>query len=65
MDIEKAKEAMNATVSLLSQIEIPMVLFDQVGVPIKNAINNMLIGLDALKEDVKAEVEEVGNDHAE
>lgn len=59
MDIEKAKEAMSATVKLLGEISIPMALFDQIGTPIRHAINNMLIGLDALKE-----VEEDGNTNA-
>ena len=67
MDIKTAREAMTATVNLLGEIQVPMALFDRIGIPLKNAINNMLIGLEALKEKeatIEPEVTEDGNSDA-
>ena len=59
MDIGKARKAMEATINLLGEITIPMALFDMIGVPLRNAINNMHIGLEALKEEETAKLEVV------
>ena len=69
MDKATVKKAMEATISLLGEISVPMALFDQVSVPIMNAMNNMRIGLGALEAeaDEEAEAAEVqdGNNRAE
>ena len=67
MDTTTAKRAMMATINLLGEINVPMSMFDQIGIPLKSAINNMYIGLDALKEEeaqAEPEVKEDGNTDA-
>lgn len=68
MDKGKVREAMTATISLLGEISVPMALFEQVSIPIMNAMNNMRIGLEAMEaedpEETPAEVQD-GNDRAE
>ena len=50
MDKATVKKAMEATSTLLSSIQIPVALVEQVGIPIVTAINNLSIGLRALEE---------------
>ena len=57
MDKATVKKAMEATISLLSQISIPMTMFDQIGIPIKQAINNLHIGIDAFNKEEPDEPE--------
>lgn len=64
MDIQTVRKAMEATVNLLGEIQVPMSMFDSIGVPIRNAINNMHIGLAAMGDEGKEEAEQSGNDHA-
>lgn len=53
------KEVLNITVNILGKIAIPIALMDDIGVPIRNAINNILMVVDALeKEEVKDDEQE-------
>lgn len=47
-------EVLNITVNILGKIAIPVALVDDIGIPIRNAIKNILMVVDALeKEEVK------------
>ena len=61
MDKETVKKAMEATITLLGQIQVPVAFAEQITKPIALAINNMKIGLNALE---KGEPED-GNIDAE
>ena len=61
MDKETVKQAMEATVTLLGQIPVPVALSETIAYPIALAINNMKIGLEALEAEEKPEVTEDGN----
>ena len=50
MDKATVKKAMEATITLLGQIPVPVALTDAIAKPIQCAINNMKIGLAALEE---------------
>lgn len=53
------KEVLNITVNILGKINVPVALMDDIGVPIRNAINNILMVVDALeKEEVKDDGQE-------
>ena len=58
MDTVTARKAMMATINLLGEINVPMSMFDQIGLPLKSAINNIYIGLEALKEEIQRNAQE-------
>ena len=45
------KEVLNITVNILGKIAIPVALVDDVGIPIRNAIKNILMVVDALEKE--------------
>ncbi len=55
-------QVIEATIRLLGEIQVPMALYDQIGTPIKYAINNLYACLNTEKpQEVKAD----GNADAE
>lgn len=65
MDRATVKKAMEATVQLLGKIAVPVALYDNIGVPIMTAINNLHIGLEAMGAEPDGEAAEVRKDDAE
>lgn len=53
------KEVLNITVNILGKINVPVALMDDIGIPIRNAISNILMVVDALE---KEEVKEYGQE---
>lgn len=53
MNTEVVKQAFEATINLLGQIPVPVSQYASIGTPIQHAINNMHIGLEAMKEEEK------------
>lgn len=65
MDKATVKQAMEATINLLGEIQVPVALHDSICKPIFAAINNLQIGLAALENNPEQEETEGENGDAD
>lgn len=65
MDKATVKQAMEATINLLGEINVPVALHDLICKPLFLAINNLHIGLAALEDKPEQEETEVKDGNAD